>query len=501
MRKAGKKIVALLTAVTMVVTGAMLVPKTAKAMSYEKDATIGVEQTGTFDTSNTEDTYRVVVSESGTLNIKVGVNGYVYIYLYNSDGNQLTSDYVSGSSETNITACVEAGTYYIVVKGNGTTYHFTPTFTPSGETYTYTNDSINDIADKDAIPFATTINGFFSYTDSKDFYKIVLPSAGTLNFKYNIKDSTYTTFSLWDKNGNQLGYDCSVYNSGNSGSFDLEAGTYYLKAASGNKGGYYFTASFSSYGETYTYDNSSMDKVTGMDAIPFGSEIRGFLGQNGTGSEWYKIVHPHYGDFSYTVSVNGISSVDFSVWDSNGNQVGTSDHINGTDKTIVYDKQEAGTYYIRAKAGYGASGGYYFTMNDKTYTSIYRLYNKTSGEHIFTTDMNEYNTLPDHGWKQEGRAWNSPVESGTPVYRLYNPNSGDHHYTTDVNEYNTLPSLGWKQEGVAFYSDDNHGMAVYRLFNPNVTIGTHHFTTDSNENSTLPSYGWRQENISWYGMN
>lgn len=132
--------------------------------------------------------------------------------------------------------------------------------------------------------------------------------------------------------------------------------------------------------------------------------------------------------------------------------------------------------------------------------TMYRLYNKNSGEHLFTSDANEVKTLVPLGWKNEGTAWIAPKESSTPVYRLYNPYSGDHHYTKDLNEYNTLGKIGWRQENIAWYSDSLQGVPVYRLFNPNATIGTHHYTTDKNEYDTLGKKGWRKEEICWYGM-
>ena len=59
--------------------------------------------------------------------------------------------------------------------------------------------------------------------------------------------------------------------------------------------------------------------------------------------------------------------------------------------------------------------------------TVYRLYNRCSGEHHYTTDSNEYSVLGHIGWVQEGVAWVSPKSSTPPVYRLYNPNNGDHH--------------------------------------------------------------------------
>lgn len=134
---------------------------------------------------------------------------------------------------------------------------------------------------------------------------------------------------------------------------------------------------------------------------------------------------------------------------------------------------------------------------------MYRLYNRVSGEHLNTKDLNEYNTLTrgKTDWQPEGKAWLAPARSGTPVYRLYNLVSGDHHYTTDLNEYKTLQRGDWKDEGVGWYSDDAKGVPVYRLFTPSLRVGGHHFTKDLNEYNKLPKLGnWRQEGIAWYGV-
>lgn len=78
---------------------------------------------------------------------------------------------------------------------------------------------------------------------------------------------------------------------------------------------------------------------------------------------------------------------------------------------------------------------------------VYRLYNRWSGEHLFTTDREEYDGLVAVGWSGEGEAWRSPAESDNEVWRLYNPYSGDHHYTADETEYERLGDIGWNREG------------------------------------------------------
>ncbi|MFR0591640.1 leucine-rich repeat domain-containing protein, partial [Bifidobacterium thermophilum] len=62
--------------------------------------------------------------------------------------------------------------------------------------------------------------------------------------------------------------------------------------------------------------------------------------------------------------------------------------------------------------------------------TMFRLYNKYTGEHFYTSSSVERDSLVKVGWRSEGTGWVAPV-SGKPVYRLYNPYvpGGDHHYT------------------------------------------------------------------------
>lgn len=132
-------------------------------------------------------------------------------------------------------------------------------------------------------------------------------------------------------------------------------------------------------------------------------------------------------------------------------------------------------------------------------TPIYRLYNPDNGEHLYTTDANERDTLyATYGWGYEGVAWYSANE-GTPVYRLYNNVLCNHLYTTDLNEIRVLTSM----DNTAWTVDNNNeplfysagDVSIYRVYNEGLN-GMHHLTTDRNEYDTLPTYGWTQEGVS-----
>ena len=141
-----------------------------------------------------------------------------------------------------------------------------------------------------------------------------------------------------------------------------------------------------------------------------------------------------------------------------------------------------------------------FAQEQTPSVSMYRLYNKNTGEHFYTADTNERKTLLYCGWKDEGIGWFAPTHSNTPVYRLYNPNAGDHHYTMYPNERKTLINLGWKDEGIGWYSDDAKTVPMYREYNPNAKFGTHNYTCQPKEHGTLIQLGWKDENIAWYAV-
>ena len=73
---------------------------------------------------------------------------------------------------------------------------------------------------------------------------------------------------------------------------------------------------------------------------------------------------------------------------------------------------------------------------------MYRLYNPNSGEHFYTSNIAERDTLTGLGWRYEGIGWQAPSWSNTPVYRLYNRNGGEHHYTLNAGERDALVAAG-----------------------------------------------------------
>ncbi|KFI52370.1 hypothetical protein [Bifidobacterium callitrichos] len=132
--------------------------------------------------------------------------------------------------------------------------------------------------------------------------------------------------------------------------------------------------------------------------------------------------------------------------------------------------------------------------------AMYRLYNPNSGEHFYTANSQERETLRDAGWNYEGIGWQAPATSNIPVYRLYNRNAGDHHYTMNAAERDSLVRSGWNYEGIGWYSDPQQRIPLYRQYNPHAIAGAHNYTPNAAERDNLIHAGWHDEGIGWYGV-
>ena len=134
---------------------------------------------------------------------------------------------------------------------------------------------------------------------------------------------------------------------------------------------------------------------------------------------------------------------------------------------------------------------------------VWRLYNRYDGDHMWTLDKAEYDSLVKAGWTGEGKAWQAPHKESMNegfVYRLYNPWSGEHLFTMDYAEYDRLGKAGWRKEGTAFDSAYAGARApVWRLYNRWLTAGTHLYTTDKAEYDRLVKLGWVGEGVRFCG--
>ena len=133
---------------------------------------------------------------------------------------------------------------------------------------------------------------------------------------------------------------------------------------------------------------------------------------------------------------------------------------------------------------------------------VYRLYNPgmpQAAQHLYTTSKAEYDRLvANDGWQGEGPVfYTAPGETSKPVYRLYNKYTSAHFYTTDADEYNRLKG-SWNDEGVAWYVADDADTDVYRLYNH--VSGEHLYTTNAAERDSLTAGehpDWEYEKVEY----
>ena len=129
--------------------------------------------------------------------------------------------------------------------------------------------------------------------------------------------------------------------------------------------------------------------------------------------------------------------------------------------------------------------------------TVYRLYNKVTGEHLYTSDINEKHAILDKYpgvWVYEGVGYVvDGAVAADPLYRFYNKKNGTHFYTADPVEKervkNTLASV-YAFEGAAFNvsRDPGAGAGVYRFYNKKT--GSHFYTADEAEkNAVLAKLG------------
>ena len=187
--------------------------------------------------------------------------------------------------------------------------------------------------------------------------------------------------------------------------------------------------------------------------------------------------------------------------------------------TVLYSKNENGNfspstpsyyncgtytvYYKIIAEGYEKKeGSYKLTIADKVESCvIYRVYNRNTGEHLFTANYKEAEKLTQKSWVYEGGAFcgfKQEVKGSYPVYRVYNPNAkgGDHHYTKSIGEVNKLVKLGWKKDNKGkplFYTKGD--VKVYKLYNKKT--GRHHYTKNSGEYKKLCKNSWIGEGTAW----
>lgn len=249
-------------------------------------------------------------------------------------------------------------------------------------------------------------------------------------------------------------------------------------------------------------------------------------GQQTTSGSWIAIPDTMYAAWQLADNdqLNNVENKVVDLYDANGDYAKTSKYF--TDESwaqYVKDYQA----YVAHKTELGASDGQLSNAEaaelmtelqaaqaklvQKASAKVYRMYNPYNhGDHLYTTDKDEYEKLMKLGWKGEGVKFNVTSENtstkagfGQAVYRVYNPFNGEHLLTTDASEVDDLVAAGWQADNdgaPAFYAPQGGNVQVTRLFNPYETVGTHLYTTNQDEIDSNVALGWVKDAVAFAAM-
>lgn len=186
------------------------------------------------------DVYAVHLKKAGNLGLTwmSFVKGSSEIELTNDAGEQILSNANYNSSyETNKIYTrrvdLEAGTYYIRVQRSSSydtgVYSLSTTFKAANNQEREPNNGTSQAM---ALPFYKTLNGFLSWSDTKDFYKFTLPKASEVKVDVNSFVTSSAKIVLYDHDQKSLSEKQLINSSENPtryvNTFKLPAGTYYL---------------------------------------------------------------------------------------------------------------------------------------------------------------------------------------------------------------------------------------------------------------------------------
>ena len=469
----------------------------------------GATKTGTLDGTTTEVWYKInvtteghvdlVATSTGTLTLSTGST----VYGFKNNATYIRGSFTGATgtySDVNISyhaTDVGKGTYYIRIAryGGAGSYTLKYTFTPCA----LSNDPEpnNDYQSSSQLQSGATVQGRLGHrtsddvTDTEDWYKIVVPEEGHIEFRAisteNLTLSTSGTVVYGFKNngiysrGSFTGAtgtysdDTITYQATNVGK-----GTYYVRINRyGGSGGYRLYYKFTPC--PLAADPEPNNDYEHSSLLESGATVQGRLGHRTSDDvtdteDWYKIVVPEEGHIEFraistenlTLSTSGTVVYGFK---NNGiYSRGSFTGATGTysDDTITYQATNVGkgTYYVRINR-YGGSGGY-------------RLYYKFTPCPL-AADPEPNDVFENAGWLPSG-----PTKQGRLGYQT----------SDDVTDYNDWYRFTVTKKGSIEFTvtaTENltfspSGTAIYGLRDNGSTYWIGGFTGSGNYSAATVTY-------------
>ena len=361
------------------------------------------------DVTDTEDWYKIVVPEEGhiefraisTENLLLSTNGSV-VYGFRNNATYSRGSFSGNGTYSDDTITYQAtnvgkGTYYVRISRYGGSggywlyYKFTPCSLAADP------EPNNNYENASLLESGATVQGRLGHrtsedvTDTEDWYKIVVPEEGHIEFKATAtEDLTLSTngsvvygfrnnatYSRGSFSGNGTYSDDTItYQATNVGK-----GTYYVRISRyGGSGGYKLYYKFTPC--PLAADPEPNNNFENAGWLPSGPTKQGRLGYRTSDDvtdteDWYRFTVTKKGAIEFTVTgtedltlstygtaIYGLNDNGTTYWIANFSGTNTYSNV-----TLTYQANdvEKGTYYVKISR-YGGSGGYRLTYTGPTLT-------------------------------------------------------------------------------------------------------------------------------------
>ena len=409
MKKAG----AVLLSAAMLCTGVAVLPEFSETGIKAQAASISEKEINdTFSSANTisigntvdgfitdgdlNDYFRFTINSSGK--VKITLTAYmewIYMYLYDSNGNELFGSNPKWNSvteriDTDNEFYLTKGTYYFCLRKDGERtgkYSFKTSFQSSNESFAETGDGSNNNMEKaNTVSFNSKYYGMLAINDTKDFSKLTLPSSGRIDIQLEAY-MEWIYFTIYDKDGSEVfrvnpKWNGTTNKISESYSLQLIKGTYFaVFERDGDRPGNYnyklkFTTSNESFLENAITNDNSLDK---SNKINFGINYKGQIAINDDKDFYsFDLSSSQRIELSLTAYMKWIYIY---IYDNKGNEIYNSNpEWNSTSSTIVFSDRidlSKGKYYLSIVRDGDRYGNYNFTLNTPASSKPVTL-NKTS---------------------------------------------------------------------------------------------------------------------------
>ena len=337
---------------------------------------------GSLSSSDTEDFFKINISQDGRLSILDNVTTTIAynIYLYDADGTTQIQSYYrpADNSGTRIAVNLSPGNYYIRLNRSGYddgNYTINPKFEAfSGDNEpndTYTSADILNLNQQNSGNLGSRRNGIW---DKSDYWKITIVEDGRLSINDDTESELSYNIYLYDDDGTTLirSYYRPADNSGTRIAANLSPGTYYLKLA---RAGY----DYSTYGSytispdfepvTFTGDDEPNDVFSSADILNLDEQNSGNLGSRRNGiwdkTDFWQITIIEDGRLTINDDTESELSYNIYLYDADGTTLIKS-YYRPVDNsgTRIAVNLSPGIYYLKL-----ARGGYDYTTYG-TYTIL-----------------------------------------------------------------------------------------------------------------------------------